>query len=154
MKQSELELRLVSWKDPRFQAMSRALNQEYIDRFGDVAKGYQQHNTLQDIDLACILLSKGECIASGAFQEMSDTTVELKRVYVLPPFRRKGFARKLVDQLEFQAFFQGYLRMELMTGQQMPEAVALYTRMGYKKIPNFDSFAEDTVVVCMGKELL
>ena len=47
MRGGRRELRLTSGDDPKFRALVRKLDQEYVDRFGDVALQYQPYNTLE-----------------------------------------------------------------------------------------------------------
>lgn len=154
MKREQLELRLVEGSDPRFQALVRRLDQEYVDRFGDVALKYRQYNGLEHIRQACLLMQEGQAAACGAFQELDGETAELKRVYVCSDRRRRGYARQLVEMLELQALFGGYSRMVLETGREMPEALALYTRLGYRETAPWGPFVGDQVCVCMEKALL
>lgn len=46
-------------------------------------------------------------------------------------FRRRGLARRVLDELERGAQEQGYSRVFLTTGPRQPEARELYLRAGY-----------------------
>ena len=148
------ELRLTGGGNPQFRALVRRLDQEYVDRFGEIALKYQPYNTLEKIEAACLLLTGGVPAACGAIQPLDENTAELKRVYVLPGFRRRGFARQVVEQLELQALFRGYQFLALETGRAMPEAIALYTKLGYREAPAWGPFTGDGLCLCMKKELL
>lgn len=149
MRGGRRELRLTGGDDPKFRALVRKLDQEYVDRFGETAL----HNTLEKIEAACLLLVDGTPAACGAIQPLDGDAAELKRVYVLPEFRRRGLARQVVEQLELQALFHGYQFMALETGRGMPEAVALYTKLGYRETEPWGPFAGDELCLCMKKEL-
>ena len=95
----------------------------------------------------------GTPAACGAIQPLDGDTAELKRVYVLPEFRRRGLARQVVEQLELQALFHGYQFIALETGRAMPEAAALYTKLGYRETEPWGPFAGDPLCLCMKKEL-
>lgn len=142
MRGGKRELRLTGGDDPKFRALVRKLDQEYVDRFGETALQYRPYNTLEKIEAAC-----------GAIQPLDEDTAELKRVYVLPEFRRRGLARQVAEQLELQALFHGYQFMVLETGRAMPEAVALYTKLGYQETKPWGPFAGDELCLCMKKEL-
>ena len=107
MRGGKRELRLTGGDDPKFRAMVRKLDQEYVDRFGETALQYRPYNTLEKIEAACLLIVDGTPAACGAIQPLDEDTAELKRVYVLPEFRRRGLARQVVEQLELQVTVVG-----------------------------------------------
>ncbi len=153
MKREPLELRLAVGSDPRFLALVRELDREYADRFGAAALNHRQHDSQEELELACLLLLDGRAVACGAFRRREEGTAELKRVYVRKDCRRRGCARQLVEMLELQALFAGYNRMALETGREMTEALALYTGLGYRETPAWGPYAGDPVCVCMVKDL-
>lgn len=149
----ELEARLVYGADPKFAALAWELDQEYVRRFGETALKYRQYNSLEKITAACLILKEGKAVACGGIQELDECTAELKRVYVKPEYRKNGLGRKIVETLELQALWQGYTRAALETGREMPEAVSLYTRLGYKEVEPWGPFVGDEVCICMAKDL-
>ena len=157
MRGGKRELRLTGGDDPKFRALVRKLDREYVDRFGETALQYQPYNTLEKIEAACLLLVDGTPAACGAIQPLDGDAAELKRVYVLPEFRRRGLARQVIEQLELQALFHGYRFLALETGRAMTlsisEAVALYTKLGYQETKPWGPFAGDELCLCMKKEL-
>ena len=76
---------------------------------------------------------------------------EIKRMYVRPAARGQGLARRLIASLEDAARSQGCLVFMLETGPTMPEALALYERMGYKYRGAFGEYPEDPLSVFMQK---
>ena len=128
MRGGKRELRLTGGDDPKFRALVRKLDQEYVDRFGETALQYRPYNTLEKIEAACLLIVDGTPAACG-------------------------LARQVVEQLELQALFHGYQFMALETGRAMPEAVALYTKLGYQETKPWGPFAGDELCLCMKKEL-
>lgn len=78
---------------------------------------------------------------------------EIKRMYVRPAARGQGLARRLIAALEDRARSRGCAVCMLETGPTMPEALALYERMGYKYRPAFGEYPEDPLSVFMQKEL-
>ncbi|MFL5800169.1 MAG: GNAT family N-acetyltransferase [Roseiflexaceae bacterium] len=73
---------------------------------------------------------------------------ELKRMYVRPQFRGRGFGKMLVDHLAVYARTQGVLLLRLETGIHQPEAIGLYERMGFQRIPPFEDYKEDPLSLC------
>lgn len=82
---------------------------------------------------------------------MEEGTAELNWVYVRPEHRRRGCARQVVEVLELQALFQGFGRMVMEIGQDIPEAISLYRKMGYREIETLTIFADNKDTLCMEK---
>ncbi|GIG21732.1 hypothetical protein Cch01nite_24560 [Cellulomonas chitinilytica] len=62
---------------------------------------------------------------------------EVKRVYTRPEARRRGVSQALLAALEQYAREQGRERLVLGTGPLQTEAIALYAREGWTRIPGF-----------------
>jgi ribosomal protein S18 acetylase RimI-like enzyme len=71
-------------------------------------------------------------------------TAELTRVYVAGTARRGGAGRRLVAAAEDAARAAGAHRMLLNTRKDLTEAIALYTRLGYRPTAPYgdDPYAE------------
>jgi putative acetyltransferase len=92
-------------------------------------------------------------VACGAFGELDAITAELKRVYVVPGFRRGGIGRRLVAELEGLALGSGFRLVRLETGTRQPEALALYEACGYARIAPYGRHVGDPMSVCFEKRL-
>ena len=77
---------------------------------------------------------------------------EMKRLYVLEGYRRRGLARVALAELEATARAAGVRRFRLETGYMQPEAKRLYETSGYDRIPNYGIYAEGTST-CFAKDL-
>jgi GNAT superfamily N-acetyltransferase len=67
---------------------------------------------------------------------------EIKRMYVGPAHRGRGYARAVLAELERTAAAGGRRRLVLETGTRQPEAIALYTSAGYEPIPAFGVYRD------------
>ncbi|QLD11541.1 GNAT family N-acetyltransferase [Microbacterium oleivorans] len=67
---------------------------------------------------------------------------EIKRLIVAPAFRGLGIARGLMSAALDAARGDGAERVILQTGLQQPESLALYTSMGFSRIPVYEPYAE------------
>ena len=74
---------------------------------------------------------------------------ELKRMYV----RGRGLGRKLLDHIGALALSRGMATIRLETGIYQPEAIALYEKCGYYRIPPFGDYWDDPVGLCYEKRL-
>ncbi|MFC0680483.1 GNAT family N-acetyltransferase [Lysobacter korlensis] len=78
---------------------------------------------------------------------------ELKRMFVAPAARGAGVATALLTTLERTAVDLGVSRLVLETGPRQPEAIALYEKHGYVRIPNFGPYINDPLSLCFAKDL-
>ncbi|MET9604427.1 GNAT family N-acetyltransferase [Streptomyces sp. NPDC006512] len=99
-------------------------------------------------------------VASGAWRRQdksdegySDGDAEIKRMYVVPPARGLGLARRILAELEADARAAGRVRMVLETGDQQPEAIALYLSSGYTPSEKFGYYRFHDSSLCMAKPL-
>jgi ribosomal protein S18 acetylase RimI-like enzyme len=69
------------------------------------------------------------CIALTALPE--NGVCEMKRLYVVPAFRKLGIARHLVAQLQEAAITIGYSCMKLDTLERLQPAIRLYQEFGF-----------------------
>lgn len=117
-------------------------------------KQYNQHNVIESIETA--LIGYDECnnpIACGCFKVITKDTVEIKRMFVKPHCRRRGFAKILLKMLEKWAYELGYTKALLETGERQPEAIAMYMQCNYSIIPNYGVYMGMENSVCMQKVL-
>lgn len=92
-------------------------------------------------------------VASGGWRAHDRGIVEIKRMYVAPSARGKGFARQLLAELELTAKRAGHHQIILETGSKQPEAAALYRSEGYTDVPAFGYYAEYPSAIHLGKAL-
>lgn len=85
-----------------------------------------------------LAVSDGEPVGCGGIRFKSDGIAELTRVWVAPSVRRRGLASHIVTHLEQKARKYGRTRMRLDTRQDLTEARALYTRLGYREVAPFN----------------
>jgi len=86
--------------------------------------------------LGCILLAVdgSEVAGVACMRGIAEGMGEIKRMYVRPPFRRRGNARALLEALIREARNAGYHTLRLDSGLFMHEAQALYRSAGFEEI--------------------
>ncbi|ATB70918.1 GCN5-related N-acetyltransferase [Sulfurospirillum diekertiae] len=136
-----------------FCALTHALDLELNRRYGKEQALYDKHNVLDPIETALIGYEDNLPVACGCFKKIDDTTVEIKRMFVQPNYRRRGLSSRLLLELHAWAEECGFLYAQLETGKGQPEAIALYTKMGYAVIPNYAPYVGMENSVCMRKVL-
>ncbi len=107
-----------------------------------------------------VLYHSGEPAACGGVQIFDDPEDpgqrygEIKRMYVRNQHRGLGFAKRMLSHLEQVATERGAPLMRLETGIYQPEAIGLYERCGYYRIPPFGSYpSDDPLSLCYEKRL-
>ena len=73
---------------------------------------------------------------------------EVKRMYVRPPFRGRGLGKLMLNHLAGHARAQGVPLLRLETGIHQLEAIRLYERVGFRRIPPFAPYREDPLSRC------
>jgi len=101
-----------------------------------------------------LLARAGErAIGCGALRLLDPTTGEVKRMYVEPDVRGRGVARQILARLESAATELGIRRLVLETGIHQVEAIALYSRAGFRPTPCWGEYAGTPTSVCFEKLL-
>ncbi|WP_329518853.1 GNAT family N-acetyltransferase [Spirillospora sp. NBC_01491] len=135
-------------------ALIAQLDAELADRYHDPE---DIHIELADEEVAggggTFLVARldGEPVGCAALRTLDPSTGEIKRVYVAPSARGARVGSRLLAELEGRAVRLGLERLVLETGPRQPEALRLYERAGFVRIPCFGEYAGASV--CMGEEL-
>jgi putative acetyltransferase len=95
---------------------------------------------------------EGAAVGCGAVV-ITGNVGELKRMYVRPHNRGQGVARSVLVALEAASLAAGCEELLLETGPYQPEALAFYSKQGYKKCGPFGGYADHPLSVFMGKHL-
>ncbi|MFX0018530.1 MAG: GNAT family N-acetyltransferase [Promethearchaeota archaeon] len=86
--------------------------------------------------LGCILLAfyNNTLIGCVALRKFEEKICEMKRLYVKPQFRSRGFGKNLAKAIINKAIKIGYKSMRLDTLPFMKEAISLYKSLGFKEM--------------------
>lgn len=84
-----------------------------------------------------LALAGGGIAGTVCLRPVDERTGEIKRLYVRPEFRGRGFGGRLVRLILAEAASAGYSRIVLDTLPSMGEAQALYERLGFRDIPPY-----------------
>jgi GNAT superfamily N-acetyltransferase len=148
-----LQLKRTDSTDADFIHLVQLLDADLAVRDGAEHAFYAQFNKVHMIQHVVIAYENNTAAGCGAFKPFDTDSVEIKRMYVLPAHRNKGIAAAVLQQLEQWAAEEGYVAAVLETGKKQPEAIRLYEKCGYSRIPNYGQYAGVENSVCMKKEL-
>ncbi len=140
--------------NPHFQHLVSLLDHDLAIRNGDENAFFAQFNKITHIHHVVVAYMGDEPIGCGAIKEFSPQAMEVKRMYVLPAYRGRGIASQILRVLEVWTRELGYTTCVLETGLMLPEAIALYTKLQYRRIPNYGQYAGVANSVCFQKDLV
>ncbi len=105
-------------------------------------------------DVAFFLLrSDGAPASCGGVKLVGAEYGEVKRMYVRPRYRGFGFGKLMLRHLEDYARAHGVGLLRLETGIHQREAISLYERMGFHRIPPFGPYTDDPLSLCYEKSI-
>ncbi len=140
--------------DTAFKTLISQLDYDLLQRYGPKQSQYDLHNTGLQEARVVLAFNGNEPVGCACYKIVEPAgSVEIKRMYVQPAYRRFGVAQQLLAQLEDWAKEEGHHMAVLQTVIKQPEAIALYQRCGYKSIPCYGVYVGDDDSVCMGKDL-
>jgi putative acetyltransferase len=138
-----------------FIALVKLLDAELALRDGEEHAFYGPLNQIAMgmIKHVVVAFEEGQAVSCGAIKRFSNEAMEIKRMYTLPDNRGKGLATLVIAELEQWARELSCTKSVLETGKKQPEAIALYEKIGYKRIPNYGQYVGMENSLCMEKEL-
>lgn len=92
---------------------------------------------LPDDGALFILEDDGKVIGMGALERVNADVGEIKRMYIKPEYRGKGFGKKLLMKLIEVGKEVDFTALRLDTGGFMDTAQHVYTSSGFRKIPEY-----------------
>jgi GNAT superfamily N-acetyltransferase len=151
-----VELRRESYASPAAGSLAAALESELLGRYeGRGGSGGEPPASVFSPPEGAFLVGyeEGEPVACGGVCRYDETTAEIRRMYVVPAARGRGFSRLVLAGLEDEAQSLAYSAVRLETGDRQPEAIRLYETAGYEPIERYGPYVDDERSVCFEKRL-
>ena len=136
-----------------FIELVRHLDAELAIRDGDDHAFYVQFNKIAKLKYVVLAHEDGKALGCGAIRALDSGEIEVKRMFVPLESRGKGIATLVLLELENWARELSYTRCVLETGLKQPEAIRLYEKNGYERIPNYGQYVDVGNSVCFGKDI-
>lgn len=137
----DLRFVAVEQGDPLAEPLLAELALEYASRYRAPVAGVSKWLRTYPADefaapggAMLIGLLAGEPVTGGAFRRFDSDTAELKRIWTDSRYRRRGYGKALLAELEKLIAERGYRRIYLTTGDRQPEAEELYLSTGYRRL--------------------
>jgi GNAT superfamily N-acetyltransferase len=150
---SAISLKRTDSDDADFRSLVVELDRELAIRDGADHGFYAQFNKIDLIRHVVVAFDGDVPVGCGAIKSFGADAMEIKRMFVPPEQRGKRIAALVLEELEKWAIELGATKCVLETGYKQPEAIALYTRSGYLKIPNYGQYVGMDNSVCFEKPL-
>ena len=122
----------------------------YVD--GEDHAFYDQFNKIDMLQHCIVLFEEENPVGCGAIKDYDDETAEIKRMFVIPEFRGKGYASAILGELENWAKELGFESVILETGIKQLEAIKLYEKT-YERMENYGQYRGVEASVCFKKVL-
>lgn len=153
MARAKIAMARTSSESVDFQKLVQLLDAELAQRDGELNDFYHQFNGIEALRQVLILYSDKEAVACGAFKLRDGHSAEIKRMYVKEDYRKQGLASKLLYELEDWGREMNLKTLVLETGINQPEAMSLYEKSGFKRIPNYPPYVGVESSFCFEKVL-
>jgi GNAT superfamily N-acetyltransferase len=136
-----------------FRDLAAKLDAYYFTLVGEIQNRYAEPNRPENMTALAVAYDADTPIACGAWKRLDEETAELKRLYVLPEYRRKGVASGLIEVLEAHAAAAGISCMILETAVDTTDSHKLYLSAGYQLTDYYGSPAGEANCMCFRKNL-
>lgn len=137
-----------------FIELVKLLDADLAIRDGDDHAFYAQFNKTNMLKHVLVGYENSIAVACGAIKSFNENSMEVKRMFVLPSHRNKGYASTILKGLEQWAKELGFHTCVLETGKNQPEAIQLYQKNGYHIIPNYGQYIGVENSVCFEKSII
>jgi len=151
--ENEVQLVRTTSDNRDFRLLVEDLDADLALRDGAEHAFYHQYNGIAHLNRAVVAYLDGVAVGCGALKEFGEDALEIKRMFTRPEYRGRGVAGLVLRALELWAAGDGFGRCVLETGRRQPEAIALYERHGFNRIPNFGPYAGVANSLCFEKHL-
>lgn len=153
VKDKTMTIKRTDSSNTDFQSLVKLLDADLAIRNGDDHAFYDQFNKIDMIKNCIVIYIDETPAACGAFKKFGEDTVEIKRMYTNPDFRKKGLATAIVKELEIWAVESGYKKAVLESSLEQNEALSVYEKSDYQRIPNYGQYIGIDKSVCYEKIL-
>jgi GNAT superfamily N-acetyltransferase len=150
-----VDIRHETYGGPIARPLTDALAAELEARYDESGPGPEPPPSDFEDPLGAFLVAYVDDVPAGCggVCPYEGTTGEIRRMYVVPEFRRRGISRAILGTLEAEAKRLGYTVLRLETGPQQPESIALYAKAGYGPIPRYGHWTTFRRSMCFEKPL-
>lgn len=115
--------------------------------------GFSVQKLIADAVAFFVIRDGGAAAGCGGIKLFGTDYGEVKRMWVRPAFRGRGYGKLMLDHLGGYAKGHGIEVLRLETGIHQHAAIRLYEREGFRRIPPFGPYRDDPVSLCYEKRI-
>lgn len=142
------------YTDPAVGRLVDQVQAEYVIRYGGPDETPVDPNQFAPPAGVFLLGSTGtDPVACGGWRSYGHDAAEIKRMFVVASARRRGYAAAILAELEASARAAAKTRLVLETGTAQPEAIAMYSRSGFRPAEAFGHYRNEPSAVHLAKDL-
>lgn len=130
-----------------------ALDQSLWERYPELKSDYWGNNILEINPNVIVVYLDNKAVACGCFKKKGKNAIEIKRMFVSPEARGKGFAQNILQELERLAVESGFSFSVLETLDKQIEAISMYQKCGYSIVDNYEPYVGLKNSICMQKQI-
>lgn len=146
-----MELRFVEPQSPDYAMLAKKLDEYYYTLVGDVHLRYADVNRPENMACRIVVYHEEQPVACGCWKPIDEQAGEVKRIYVLPQYRRRGLASRIIARLEEEIAASGRSTAILETARTTEDSRQLYLSLGYELIDYYGSPAGAENCLCFRK---
>ncbi len=139
--------------NPEFMALVRILDAVLAELDGPEHEFYAQFHMTHSLRHVVLVMYGDKAIGCGAIKQLDPGVVEIKRMFVQPDYRGQAVGSSILSALEVWAREMGMKKCMLETGRRQPDAIRLYTKNGYREIPNYGQYVGMANSICFEKTI-
>jgi GNAT superfamily N-acetyltransferase len=133
------------------------LAQDFKDKYGKESPYNLADKDLQ-ADRSAFIMARVDgrpagCVILYPQDENQPDIGEARQLYVRPEFRGLGLSYAVMRKLEETARANKYTLLRLVTGLKEPEAIHLFLKLGYSRIPRYTKYIDRPLSACFEKKL-
>jgi len=147
-----LKILRTTSENPNFKELVKLLDEYLAIVDGDDHTFYDQFNKIDALQHCIVLFEDENPVGCGALKGYDEESAEIKRMFVRPVSRGKGYASAILNELENWARELSYDSVILETGTKQREAIKLYEKT-YERIENYGQYRDVQTSVCFNKIL-
>lgn len=147
-----LTFRRTTSENPDFQHLITLLDADIHSKNYTQQGTFDKMNVIENNQTVIVVYDDETAIGCGCFKKYDEKTIEIKRMFVSPSMRGKRIAGMILNELEAWAKEFGYNRSILETGAKQSQAIIMYQKEGFERIPNFGVYEDVAESFCFGRD--
>jgi len=151
-----LEISSIDPREPEAAALIRAMTDEVrqiYDHKIDGEGNFKPEDVLVPGSGFLVGRVESQAVACGGYRPLEPGVAEIKRMFVAPEHRGRGYSKAMLSTIERMARESGYHAVRLETRGLQTAAIALYESHGYVRIPNYGFYEGKQSCLCYEKVL-